>query len=116
VPEDESPDIQISRSRLGKLSGETDRSLVLQVLRGSRPAAEELAGRYWEEAYRTAYAVLRDPVGAEDVAQESMLAAFAALDRFRAVRPFAPWLHRITVNRAIDWQRANRRRRETPEA
>jgi len=54
-------------------------------------------------------------MAAEDVAQESMLAAFAALSRFQAARPFAPWLHRITVNRAIDWQRTHNRRREANE-
>ena len=30
----------------------------------------------------------------------------ATLDRFDRRRPFGPWLHRIVVNRAIDWSRA----------
>ena len=30
----------------------------------------------------------------------------ASLDRFDRRRPFGPWLHRIVVNRAIDWARA----------
>jgi len=34
------------------------------------------------------------------------------LDRFDRRRPFAPWLHRIVVNRAIDWTRARRLRAE----
>jgi hypothetical protein len=34
------------------------------------------------------------------------------LDRFDRRRPFAPWLHRIAVNRAIDWARARELRRE----
>jgi RNA polymerase sigma-70 factor, ECF subfamily len=29
-----------------------------------------------------------------------------SLDRFDRGRPFGPWLHRIVVNRAIDWARA----------
>src|SRR5207248_7824459 len=33
------------------------------------------------------------------------LAAVRALDRFDRRRPFGPWLHRIVVNRAIDWAR-----------
>jgi RNA polymerase sigma factor (sigma-70 family) len=28
------------------------------------------------------------------------------LDRFDRARPFAPWLHRIVTNRALDWARA----------
>jgi RNA polymerase sigma-70 factor (ECF subfamily) len=35
-----------------------------------------------------------------------------SLDRFDRRRPFGPWLHRIVVNRAIDWSRARRLRRE----
>jgi RNA polymerase sigma-70 factor (ECF subfamily) len=56
--------------------------------------------------------IVRDLAAAEDVAQEAMLAALASLPRFRASRPFAPWLHRITVNKALDWTRARERRRE----
>jgi len=32
--------------------------------------------------------------------------------RFDRQRPFGPWLHRIVVNRAIDWARARIARRE----
>ena len=35
-----------------------------------------------------------------------------ALDRFDHRRPFGPWLHRIVVNRAIDWARARALRPE----
>ena len=45
-------------------------------------------------------------------AQEAFLAAIRNLDRFDRRRPFAPWLHRIVVNRAIDWTRARRLRAE----
>jgi RNA polymerase sigma-70 factor, ECF subfamily len=36
----------------------------------------------------------------------------SALDSFDRRRPFGPWLHRIVVNRAIDWSRARSLRRE----
>ena len=36
------------------------------------------------------------------------------LDRFDRRRPFAPWLHRIVVNRAIDWARARALRPRRP--
>ena len=41
---------------------------------------------------------------AEDIAQEAFLAAIRNLDQVAdRRRPFGPWLHRIVVNRAIDW-------------
>ena len=39
--------------------------------------------------------------------------ALRALDRFDRRRPLGPWLHRIVVNRAIDWSRARALRPET---
>ena len=79
---------------------------VRDAQRGSTEALEELFRRHWRRAHRAAYLVVGDPAAAEDIAQESFLAAIRALDRFDRRRPFGPWLHRITVNRAIDFARA----------
>src|ERR1043165_9174084 len=79
---------------------------------GSASAIEELYRAHWPRAYRAAYLVVHDAAGAEDIAQEAFLAAVRSLDRFDRRRPFAPWLHRIVVNRAIDWSRARRLRAE----
>jgi RNA polymerase sigma-70 factor (ECF subfamily) len=86
--------------------------LIKAARRGSREAAEALAARHWDGACRTAYLIVGDLAAAEDIAQEAILAALGSLPRFRSSRPFAPWLHRITVNRALDWGRARQRRRE----
>ena len=61
---------------------------------------------------RAAQLVTGDAAAAEDIAQEAFLAAIRNLDRFDRRRPFAPWLHRIVVNRAIDWTRARKLRGE----
>jgi RNA polymerase sigma-70 factor (ECF subfamily) len=73
---------------------------------------ERLYRLHWPRAYRAAYLVVHDAAGAEDIAQEAFLAAVRALDRFDRRRPFGPWLHRIVVNRAIDWSRARSLRGE----
>ena len=80
--------------------------------RGSASDLEALFRNHWPRAYRAAYLVTHDPGAAEDIAQESFLAAIRALDSFDRRRPFGPWLHRIVVNRAIDWTRARRLRSE----
>ena len=79
---------------------------------GSASALEELYRAHWPRAYRAAYLVVHDAAGAEDIAQEAFVAAVRALDRFDRRRPFGPWLHRIVVNRAIDWARARTLRAE----
>jgi RNA polymerase sigma-70 factor (ECF subfamily) len=73
---------------------------------------EELFTRHWSSCYRAAALVTGDRTAAEDIAQEAFLAALRALPRFDARRPLRPWLHRIVVNRAIDFSRARALRGE----
>jgi RNA polymerase sigma-70 factor (ECF subfamily) len=80
---------------------------------GSEQALEQLYRCHWPWAHRAAYLVVHDAAAAEDIAQESFLAAIRSLERFDRRRPFGPWLNRIVVNRAIDWARARSLRRET---
>jgi RNA polymerase sigma-70 factor, ECF subfamily len=89
-----------------------DAALVRAAQRGSQEAVEELFTRHWRGAYRAALLVTGDRAAAEDIAQESFLAALRALPRFDLRRPLRPWLQRIVVNRAIDWSRARAHRAE----
>jgi RNA polymerase sigma-70 factor (ECF subfamily) len=79
---------------------------------GSVSDLEALFRAHWPRAHRAAYLVVHDAAAAEDIAQEAFLAAVRTLDRFDRRRPFGPWLHRIVVNRAIDWARARSLRAE----
>src|SRR5215213_6272336 len=93
-----------------------ERAWVRGAQRGSVSDLESLFEHHWPRAYRAAYLVVHDAAAAEGIAQEAFLAAVRALDRFDRRRPFGPWLHRIVVNRAIDWSRARALRRETSDA
>ena len=79
---------------------------------GSGAAMARLYSLHWRRAYRAAYLVVHDATAAEDIAQDGFLAAVGALDRFDRRRPFGPWLHRIVVNRALDWARREALRRK----
>ena len=95
-----------------RASAPSERALVAAAQRGSTEAFAELFRRHWPRAHRAAWLVVHDAAAAEDVAQEAFLAAIRALHRFDRRRPFAPWLHRIVVNRAIDYARMREARRE----
>src|SRR5829696_5791707 len=92
-----------------------DAALLRAIDRGDEVALAELFNRHWPAAHRAAWLVSHDAQAAEDIAQEAFLAALRRLDRFDRGRPFAPWLHRIVVNRAIDFVRARTARREVAE-
>ena len=93
-----------------------ERAWVRGAQAGRASDLEALFSRHWRPAYRAAYLVVHDAAAAEDIAQEAFLSAVRHLDRFDRRRPFGPWLHRIVVNRAIDWARARAARDEaSPE-
>jgi RNA polymerase sigma-70 factor, ECF subfamily len=93
----------------------SERALVRDARRGSEAAMEELFRSNWPAAYRAAFLVVHDHAAAEDIAQEALLAAIRSLDRFDRRRPLRPWLHRIVVNRAIDWSRLRTLRGEVAD-
>jgi RNA polymerase sigma-70 factor (ECF subfamily) len=105
--------VAAGRLRMGRPPGRRgDAALVRAAQAGSADAVDELFRRHWPAAHRAAWLVVHDAAAAEDIAQEAFLSALRALDRFDRRRPLGPWLHRIVVNRAIDWSRARALRPE----
>jgi RNA polymerase sigma-70 factor (ECF subfamily) len=100
------------RPRLRGRAARDEGALIRQARSGSPDAVEALVRRHWDGAHRAAFLIVQDAGAAEDIAQEAMLAAVEAIDRFDRGRPFRPWLHRIVANRSIDWVRARTRRSE----
>ena len=81
---------------------------------GDRAAFGLLVERHGERALRVALRVLGDGAEAEEVAQEAFLRAWQAAASFDPDRAqFTTWLHRITLNLAID---RTRRRGSAPDA
>ena len=92
----------------------SDSELVGRAQRGEAHARDELALRWGRRAYLLALQLLGNSEDAKDVAQESMLRFFAALNRFQAGRPVQPWLYQIVRNQARDLARRRRVRPTEP--
>lgn len=84
----------------------TETDLIDQSRRGSPDAWEALTRLHQEAVFRLAYLLLGDPDDAEDVAQETFVRAYYALDRFDVTRPLRPWLLRIASNLARNRRRS----------
>lgn len=69
----------------------------------------ELVAEHSDAVYRVALSVTRNPVLAEDVAQDALIKAWQALPSYRGEAPLRNWILRITHNTAIS---ALRKRRE----
>lgn len=71
--------------------------------------------REWNLVYRVALRVLKAPDQAEDAAQEAMLRAYKARDKFEGRSRFESWLHRIAFTTAVGFLRSpHHRRRHQP--
>lgn len=95
----------------GHLSGD-EAGLILDAQAGNRDAFAALVERYWERLYRWLCHLTRDGHTAEDLAQETFLKAFAAIDSFRAGSNFRAWLFRIGHNNFVNQRRAVRTNRQ----
>lgn len=83
----------------------SDGELAALALGGQDRAYREFLRRYREPVYRLVRGSIRDSDEALDVTQETFVAAFAALKRYDAERPFKVWIARIALNKCRDWGR-----------
>lgn len=89
---------------------ESDADLIKQVLNGSHDSYATLLARYERLASATVLRILGDQHLAEDVLQESFVAAFGSLSSLRDSSCFGSWLVGIVRRQAL---RALRRTRQT---
>ena len=94
-----------------------DFELVEQARAGDSDAFRQLVEGHSQRIFRTAYRLTGSEENAEDVVQEAFLRAYRKLHLFDGRAQFGTWLHRITVNCAMDMMRKEGRRsqRETIE-
>lgn len=78
----------------------TDLSLVRRVQRGDKGAFDALVLKYQHKVVKLVMRYVRNPVEAEDVAQEAFIKAYRALPQFRGDSAFYTWLYRIAINTA----------------
>ena len=77
---------------------------------GDGEAFRSLVERHSRYVFSVAYRLTGSVEDAEDVVQNAFLKAHRQLSRFEARADFKTWLHRITVNCAIDLIRSRRHR------
>lgn len=88
----------------------TDMELVHASL-GDLDAFGELVSRHQDFVYGAALRIVRNPVMAQDLAQETFVRAHRALPGFRGQAQVRSWLYRIATNLALN---VVQRRKEYP--
>ena len=85
-----------------------DAALVRRSLAGDQEAFTVLVSRHARSILSVTSRMLGPTADAEDVAQETFVAAFKALASFQFDAKFSTWLYRIAVNKCTDALRARR--------
>jgi len=83
-------------------AGPDDADLARDAAGGSERAYAELVARHKDSLYRLLRRHLGDPEEAREAVQEAFIAAWRALGRYDASRPFGAWLRTIAINKARD--------------
>ena len=78
-----------------------DSYYITQVLHGNTNAFSFLVEKHKRMAYTLALRLVQVPEDAEDVAQDSFVKAFQALDNFKGESKFSTWLYKIIYNISI---------------
>lgn len=89
-----------------------DQRDVRAVRSGDVEAFGRIVERHAIDLRRTLARFVRDTADVDDLLQECLVRAFAALDRYDATRAMGPWLRRIAVNLALDELKRRTRREE----
>ena len=87
----------------------SDGELVRECRRGDKEAFRKLVERYQRKVTSVALGMVHNREDAMEIAQETFVKAFENIAHFKGESSFYTWLYRIVVNRAIDFQRRERR-------
>jgi len=92
-----------TRTRQRQMARMVDERILLERARaGDREAFGQLMAAHLPRVYSVAFRLIGNHEDAEDLAQETFVKAYRALDGYRGQASFSTWLYRIVVHLARD--------------
>lgn len=82
--------------------------LVRRARGGDQHAFAALYQAHYRRVYALCLRLTADVAAAEELTQEAFVRAWQKLETFRGEALFSTWLHRLTVNEVLQWQRRHR--------
>lgn len=86
-------------------------TLIADLKAGSQTAFRHLVEQYQHRVYNTVLTIVRDPVEAEDVAQEVFVQVFESIGRFGGELNLTAWIYRIATTKALEAYRKRHARK-----
>lgn len=85
-----------------------NRRLVEKARHGDQQAMFRLYRLYLPAMYNTCIRIVVNQFEAEDIIQESFIAAFSRINEFREESTFGAWLKRIVINKSLNHMRSKK--------
>ncbi|HHY81111.1 MAG TPA: RNA polymerase sigma factor [Clostridiales bacterium] len=90
-----------------------DEGLLVEAIKaGHTQRFEELVDIYKDKVYNMARYMTGCQQEAQDLAQEIFILIYRNIHGFQGNSSLSTWIHRIALNRCLDWQRKQQRRRK----
>ncbi len=86
----------------------TDLEFINLVESGNQDAFMQLLVKYQSAIHGYAYHLSQNDSAAEDITQETFIAAYSNLHTLRNTRSLESWLRSITYHKSMDWIHQNR--------
>ena len=77
--------------------------LIDRCMNNDRIAQMKLYDLYHRAVYNSIIRIVKDPMEAEDLLQDSFLSAFSNMKNFRAESSFGTWIKKIAINRSLNF-------------
>ena len=91
------------------MDNRSDEILIDSVIGGEKEAFRFLVERHKNLSYSLALKIVREPMHAEEVAQEAFIKAYRSLKLFNRKSKFSTWLFRIVYTTAISFLRKEKK-------
>ena len=91
------------------MSKDNDQPLVVLACLGDTTAFAKLVERYQHMVYTLAIKLVGSPEDAQEVAQDTFLKAYQALNTFKGVSKFSTWLYKIAYHKGLDQLKKRKR-------
>jgi RNA polymerase sigma-70 factor (ECF subfamily) len=106
----------LSYSQTEMVARDEEQDWIARSREGDHEAFEALVRRYQRMIHALAFRMTGSSSDAEDIAQETFIAAFHELNGFKGDARFSSWLYRIAANRCLNALKRNERRARAYES
>ena len=97
-----------------KTENQHNNQLVERCKKGDKTAQFTIYKQYYKAMFNASLRIVNDSFEAEDIMQESFLAAFTKLDSFSGDVTFGAWLKRIVINNSLTALKKNNKFNTVP--